>query len=53
MGEFGNEVGQAVLAVEAVVEFGEMAWYVFRPEGVTVVAQGRLPAAPRRYDHHR
>ena len=40
----GNEVGQAVLAIEAVGDFGEAASCMFQLEGVTAAAQGRLPA---------
>ncbi len=42
MGESWDEVGQAVPAIEAVFEFGEVALCVLWPEGVIAAAQGRL-----------
>ncbi len=50
MGESWNEVGQAVPAIEAVFEFGEIALCVFWPEGVIAAAQGRLQVAEHGID---
>ncbi len=50
MGESWDEVGQAVPAIEAVFEFGEVALCVLWPEGVIAAAQGRLQVVEHAID---